>query len=325
MSPASEIGAAVPVVSPGHGHGAFDPDADVAYRAWRDRKLRRYPAGMALPIVELHDPRALTTAEREALLDAIERTNMAVYACPLAGVADKDIPRLLGRQLGLHRLDCNWLADDDGISQVRVAAGGTRSDFIPYTDRPIRWHTDGYYNPPRRAILGMVLHCVANAASGGETGLLDHEIAYLLLRDENPDFVRALLRGDAMTIPERVDDDGTARPAATGPVFWVDPLSGRLAMRYTARTRSILWHPDPAVGAAAAALARLLASRSPWIHRLTLQPGMGLVCNNVLHERTGFVDDAARPRLLYRARYRDRVAASRQTAVPAAVRRPNDR
>jgi hypothetical protein len=308
LPPASESGAAVSVVATSAFLGPFDPDADGAYRAWRTQKLDRTPAGTVLPIVELRDPRSLTAAERKALLDAIDRTNMAVYASPLAGVADKGIPRLLGRQLGLHRLDCNWLADDDGISQVSVAAGGTRADFIPYTDRPIRWHTDGYYNPPERRILGMVLHCVANAAEGGETGLLDHEIAYLLLRDESPDLVRALLRPDAMTIPERVDDEGTARPAETGPVFRVDPLSGTLSMRYTARTRSIVWHPGPDVGAAAAALTRLLAGPSPWIHRLTLQPGMGLVCNNVLHERTGFVDDAGRPRLLYRARYHDRVA-----------------
>jgi alpha-ketoglutarate-dependent taurine dioxygenase len=288
--------------------GPFDPDDDRSYRTWRARKLDRYPAA-GLPVVELADPRSLTAAERDCLLDAVDRTGMALYASPLAGVADKEIPRRLGAQLGLERLDANWLADEDGISQVTVAEGGTRSDFIPYTNRPIRWHTDGYYNPPARRILGMVLHCVANAAQGGETGLLDHEIAYLLLRDENPDFVRALLRPDAMTIPERVDDDGTARPAETGPVFRVDPQDGTLSMRYTARTRSIAWHPDPDVGAAAAALARLLAGASPWIHRLTMQPGMGIVCNNVLHERSGFVDDPLRPRLLYRARYYDRVAA----------------
>jgi hypothetical protein len=34
---------------------------------------------------------------------------------------------------------------------------------------------------------------------------------------------------------------------------------------------------------------------------------MGLVGHNVLHERTGFIDDPAQPRLLYRARYLDRV------------------
>jgi hypothetical protein len=44
--------------------------------------------------------------------------------------------------------------------------------------------------------------------------------------------------------------------------------------------------------------------------RIRLEAGMGIVANNVLHERSGFVDDAAAPRLLYRARYLDRVGGS---------------
>jgi hypothetical protein len=42
---------------------------------------------------------------------------------------------------------------------------------------------------------------------------------------------------------------------------------------------------------------RLLASDDSPVFRLTLQPGMGLVCNNVLHDRAGFVDDPLQPRL----------------------------
>ena len=57
-------------------------------------------------------------------------------------------------------------------------------------------------------------------------------------------------------------------------------------------------------------LERLLAAPSPWIHRITLEPGMGLLCNNVLHDRSAFTDDPARPRLIYRARYHDRIDAS---------------
>ena len=34
---------------------------------------------------------------------------------------------------------------------------------------------------------------------------------------------------------------------------------------------------------------------------------MGIVANNVLHDRSAFVDDPAQPRLIYRARYLDRV------------------
>jgi len=62
--------------------------------------------------------------------------------------------------------------------------------------------------------------------------------------------------------------------------------------------------------AAVAALEKLLASDLPHIHGLRLEPGMGLLCNNVLHDRTAFDDDATAPRLLYRARYHERIAAS---------------
>ena len=51
-----------------------------------------------------------------------------------------------------------------------------------------------------------------------------------------------------------------------------------------------------------------LAGDTPSIFRLKLEPGMGLVCNNVLHDRTGFDDDPEQPRLLYRARFLDRVS-----------------
>ena len=286
----------------------FDPGNIEGYRQWRARKLAAYPADVSKLTVEIADPRALTGPERGALVERCRRANMAVYRSPVRA-ADPELPRALGRQLGLARLDRNFLADDDGISRVTVAAGAARGEFIPYTDRPIRWHTDGYYNPPERRVRAMLLHCVRRATEGGENTLLDHEIAYLLLRDEDVDCVRALMLPDAMTIPAREDDEGVARPAESGPVFSIDPDSGALHMRYTARTKSIEWKDHPMVSAAVAALARILATPSPYRHRILLEPGMGIVCNNVLHERSGFVDDANAPRLLYRARYYDRVAA----------------
>lgn len=287
----------------------FAPGEDAAYRAWRAAKLAGYPARFEELVVPVRNPRGLTADENAALARAIARANMAVYAS--ADTAeDRDLPRQLARQFGLTRLDRNWLADDDGISSVTVTADAGRGEFIPYTNKPIRWHTDGYYNPPARRIRAMVLHCVRPAAAGGENALLDHEIAYILVRDTDPALAAALMRPDAMTIPARTDDDGVARPAETGPVFAVDAETGALHMRYTARTRSIEWHPDAEVRAAVAALEDLLATPSPWIHRITLEPGMGILCNNVLHDRSAFTDDAARPRLIYRARFHDRIDAS---------------
>jgi alpha-ketoglutarate-dependent taurine dioxygenase len=219
--------------------------------------------------------------------------------------------RQFGLQFGLNSLDANWLAGEQGITRVTVCADdGQRQAYIPYTDRAIKWHTDGYYNPPERQVRSFVLHCVHSAGQGGGNRLLDHEIVYLMLRDSNVDFIRALSAPDAMTIPERTDEQGVARAAQTGPVFSVDPASGTLHMRYTARTRSIEWKQDPTTLAAVVALEKLLLSDLPHIHSVRLEPGMGLLCNNVLHDRAAFVDDVTAPRLLFRARYNERIADS---------------
>jgi alpha-ketoglutarate-dependent taurine dioxygenase len=282
----------------------FALDNRDAYLRWRDVKLREHPTHADELLVEVSDPRNLTPSERQAIAARLQRANMAIYVSPLRD-ADKELPRSIARQFGLRNLDGNWLADEDGISSLTVSEGGDRVDFIPYTNKAIRWHTDGYYNPPQRRIHAMVLHCVQDAASGGDNALLDHEIAYILLRDQDPAHIAALMAPDAMTIPARSDAEGVSRPAETGPVFHVDPHSGRLHMRYTARTRSIEWRQDAATLAAVAALERILASPSPFIFRTRLTPGAGLICSNVLHDRSAFVDAPGRPRLLYRARYHD--------------------
>jgi hypothetical protein len=286
----------------------FDLNNPSAYQCWRDAKRLSHPTSAPDLIVDVADPRALTQSERQALLALCGQTNMAIYRSPVQ-TEDKSIPRLLGAQLGLHRLDANWLADEDGISPIAVAEKvGDRAAFIPYTNRPIKWHTDGYYHPESRQIRAMVLHCVRRAATGGESAVMDHEMAYIAVREANPDWVRALMEPDAMTIPARQDEDGIARAEQTGPVFSVDPVSGALHMRYTARTRSVQWKDDAPTRGAVAFLEQLLANDAQYVFRLTLQPGMGLVCNNVLHDRSGFVDDPSQPRLLYRARYLDRIA-----------------
>lgn len=237
---------------------------------------------------------------------------MAIYRSSMTA-ADTDIPRRIGQQLGLDRLDANWLADDDGISSIAVSAsgpassGGDRAAFIPYTDRPIKWHTDGYYHPPARRIAAMILHCVAPAREGGVSGLMDPDMAYIALRETDPEGVRALMAPDAMTVPERADAAGVARAAQSGPVFSVTHGGRVLHMRYTARTRSIEWKADDATRAAVAFLEQLLAGDAPALFRIRLEAGMGVVCNNVLHDRSEFVDDPQRPRLLYRARYLDRI------------------
>ncbi len=286
----------------------FALDQPQAYLRWRERKLARYPRRAEDLIVEVRDPCDLCESEVEEIQRVCVATNMVVYASPLAGVAEKDIPRRLGERLGLSRLRANLLADEDGISALEVTPEKSALGYIPYSNRRLLWHTDGYYNAPERRIGAFILHCVRPAATGGESRLLDHEIAYILLRDADPEYVKALSAVDAMTIPANATEGGEFRPAQTGPVFSSD--DGALHMRYTARTRSIEWRPDATTRAAVQFLNRILDADSPYVFALRLAGGQGLICNNVLHNRSAFTDAAAPGlgRLVYRARYSDRIA-----------------
>ncbi len=95
--------------------------------------------------------------------------------------------------------------------------GGPRARLHPLHQPPDQWHTDGYYHPQARRIEGMILHCVRNAGEGGVSGLVDHEMIYLALRDANPEWVRALMAPDAMTIPARARRAWRGPPGAERP------------------------------------------------------------------------------------------------------------
>lgn len=285
----------------------FDLDNDIAYHAWLESKMDDYPQNIEDIIVEINDPRKLSGVEYKVICELLKKTNMAIYAGNTGNDPDKDIPDQLAQRFGLFSPDDNRGADD-GITALRVVGDEWRGEYIPYTNKPIHWHTDGYYNTSHHQINALFLHCVSPAASGGENALLDHEIIYIRLRQQNPDYIRALMQSDVMMIPANVSKEGKViRPDRYGPVFSVS-ASGDLHMRYTARTRSIQWKQESLVQEAVALLHDYLHTDSPYIYRGTLQSGQGLICNNVLHDRSGFDEDEVHKRLLYRMRYYQRIA-----------------
>jgi hypothetical protein len=284
----------------------FDLDNDIAYHAWLENKMDDYPQEIEDIIVEVDDPRKLSTAEYKVIRDLVKKTNMAIYSGKTGNDPDKEIPDKLAQQFDLFRPDDNKGADD-GVTALRVVSGDWRGEYIPYTNKPIHWHTDGYYNSLDHQISALFLHCVSPAVSGGENALLDHEIIYIRLRQENPDYIRALMEPDVMMIPANINKEGqVVRPDRYGPIFSISD-DGDLHMRYTARTRSIEWKQDQVVQEAVALMHDYLHTDSPYIYRGILQPGQGLISNNVLHDRSGFEESDSIKRLLYRLRYYQRV------------------
>ena len=301
---------------PGADFYPFDLEREADYQTWRMHKLASMPDGAAGLVVPVRNGVWPDDAEFAALHGLLRRANMAVYDLGAANQAGKDFVRRLGARFGLVSLDGNPYSDEDDISSIMVKPRDKGAIYIPYTDRPISWHTDGYYNGAESQVRGFILHCVRPAATGGQNGLLDPEIAYITLRDANPDYIRALSAPDVMTIPENEVNDFITRPAQTGPVFSVSG-DGALHMRYTARKRHVIWSEAPLVREAIAHLTAFLDSGSPLIYRHRLEAGQGLICNNVLHNRTVFHNTAGGgdDRLLYRARYHDRVQNTRPADI----------
>lgn len=284
----------------------FPLEGGDAYGRWRDARLAAWAVDMEALRVPIADPGRLRDPERRALARRCATFNMAIYAAdPGADLSRRDL-LALGRRLGLTAVDRGPDGTTDGVAAIRVTGGAPAGEYIPYTARALNWHTDGYYNSLDRPVRGFVMHCARQAGSGGASRFLDHEIAYILLRDRDPAYAEALMAADAMTIPANTDPDRAPRPARIGPVFSVDPGSGRLHMRYTARQRSIRWKPG-AAAEAAECLRELIEGASPYVVHVRLEPGQGVVCNNVLHARTAFDDGEGDGRLLWRIRYHQRI------------------
>jgi hypothetical protein len=278
-----------------------------SYQQWKKARLENYPRNVEELLVEVSGLVKMRDAEKAEIEARCRRSNMAVYRCRDEFV-DRAAVRTFASHFGLTRLDHHLCVNADGVSELSVATGGVRSDYVPYSNRSLSWHTDGYYNGASEQVRAVVLHCAETAAAGGENELLDPDIAYILLRDRDPRFITAFEHPECLTIPANRGKKGEIRPAVTGPVFSYN--AGVIHMRFSARKKHIQWRDDDITRQARECLAEILADENGPVLRYRLRPGEGLISNNVLHNRTAFEDGGVHQRLLYRARFFDRIKTS---------------
>lgn len=305
-----------------HSPFSLNKESESVYQQWRNWKISQYPKTASELLVEVKDPFHLTASEHASLQACFIRANMAIYTISNAtDFTDKEIVQKLGGEFGLTHLDKNLGADEDSITSIKLIEGGQSKGYIPYSDKKLSWHTDGYYNLPEEQIRGIILHCARPSFEGGENALLDHEMLYIHLRDKNPAYISALMKDDVLTIPANVENGIEIRGAQTGPVYSIDAETGALHMRYSARKRNIIWLDDEITSAAVDEIDNFLASDSPWIFHYRLESGQGLICNNILHNRTAFKNGETeqQERLIYRGRYFDRIANTSINNIASAM------
>jgi hypothetical protein len=291
---------------------AFDLSNSAAYAHWRQQKLLLKTPDIADLMVDVENPHQLTAAEKSAIVERCQHYNMAIYQLPASASNDKSLVHALGAQLSMTRLDTNLRADGDSVTSLQVRAQ-SGNQYIPYTNKALSWHTDGYYNAIDKQIYAIIMHCVQPAESGGVNRLLSPEQLYIRLRDENPAYIEALMHPQAMIIPDNIENGQVIRAAQSGPVFSVKPSvgieAGRLHMRYSARKRNIIWRDTADTSKAVEMMIEIMADDAN-VQKVTLQAGQGIICNNALHNRSSFIDSDEQKRLMYRARYYDAVASN---------------
>ena len=281
-----------------------------AVSRWCDARREAHARGGAERWTEIEDPYRLRAAERAAVASQCARFNLALYRFAQGG-SDPDALSAFAGAMGLERRDLTLGADRRGIASVRVVRHTRGPEMIPFTPRALNWHTDGYYNAPERSVRSVVMHCVAPAASGGENALLDPDLVLAAMHGQDPALVEALAHPGAMTIPAHEADGTVVRPARTVPVFRFLDDCPSLHMRYTMRTRSIRWRSTADTARAVAALDAAVASLAAHHVHVRFEAGEGVICNNVLHRRSEFVDgeDETSRRVMLRIRSFDPVSS----------------
>ncbi|MDG2394747.1 TauD/TfdA family dioxygenase [Candidatus Thioglobus sp.] len=272
------------------------------YQYWRDEKLAKSVSDIDNCTVEINKPEQLSTAEKDKLLTLCRYNNFAIFQTPQLQDYESKLVSF-NQQLNLVDFDQHLYVKNQGLARITPSEQKDQAEFIPYTDRAIGWHTDGYYNASEHRIRAFTLFCVNAAESGGENQWIDHQMVYLLLREENPDITKALTHPKAMSIPEHKVAGVVRRKTSTGPIFFIDEITEQLSMRYTQRKKNINLYNSTEIKQAVKKLDELLNTNSPYHFSHRMHSNQGIICNNILHKRSAFTDNQASPRLMLRGRY----------------------
>lgn len=175
------------------------------------------------------------------------------------------------------------------LFEVRVEADPNN---LAFTGARITPHTDNPYRDPVPTL--QLLHCLTNAAEGGDSGLVDGFHAAALLRAEDPAAYEVLTR---VPVPFTFADDRTEL-VAHRPLIGTDPAGRIREIRFNNRSIGTLRQPAEVLDAFYAAYRRFgeLLLRSELQLEFRLAAGDCLIFDNtrLLHARTAFAESGAR-------------------------------
>ena len=255
---------------------------------WAEEKEKNIPQNSDGILVNIHDINNVKTSEIAKIKETIYKYNSCIYSSKIALKSNTNLLKFV-ELVGMKTYDCNNIESNE-ISTI-TPLQNSKINYIPYTDKLLNWHTDGYYD--KKSIFSWLLHCVNPATQGGENYLLDHELVlreYLLRNDD----INNLMAEDALTIPASKD---TSRPEISTYIFSFKNKYRRLHMRFSMRKDNI--------GTSAKASPAIIKLKeiieddcAKYSLTYKLQKNEGIITNNILHGRKAFKDDKVKRKLL---------------------------
>lgn len=275
------------------------------YSSWASSKL---PYAADTPdIIEILNPTKLNDKDLKNISASIDKFNFALYQLRDETNNFEISYKPFCNQLGLDDLDRHLCLEEDLITKIFNDTVKSKAFYIPYTNKPINWHTDGYYNKQEQMVYSFLLHCSQPAFEGGENSILDPDQVFIYLMEQDKRFIDVLLCDDVMTIPENRKNGELIRPETSTAIFKVLNSQHDVLMRYSMRKKNIIFKQDALTQEALSCMDEFInAETSPHIS-IKLKAGQGIVSNNVLHKRTAFKDKTGLERLYYRARFYNRI------------------
>ena len=258
------------------------------FLSWAEEKEKNIPQNTDGISVNIHDINNVKITEIDKIRETISKYNSCIYSSKIALKSNTNLLKFV-ELVGMKTYDCNNIESNE-ISTI-TPLQNSKINYIPYTDKLLNWHTDGYYD--KKSIFSWLLHCVNPATQGGENYLLDHELVlreYLLRNDD----INNLMAEDALTIPASKD---TSRPEISTYIFSFKNKYRRLHMRFSMRKDNI----DTSAKASPAIIKlKEIIENDCAKYSLTykLQKNEGIITNNILHGRKAFKDDKVKRKLL---------------------------
>jgi len=255
---------------------------------WAEEKEKNIPHNVNEILVNIHDINNVKISEISKIKETVNRYNSCIYSSKVALKTNTNLLKFV-ESVGMRTYDCNNIESNE-ISTI-TPLQNNKINYIPYTDKSLNWHTDGYYD--RKSIFSWLLHCVNPATQGGENYLLDHELAlreYVLRNDD----ITNLMAEDALIIPESKD---TLRSEISTYIFSFKNPYKKLHMRFSMRKDNI--GTSPKASSAITKLKEIIENDcAKYSLTYKLQKNEGIITNNILHGREAFKDDKVKRKLL---------------------------